>query len=408
MHRIDNHGTGKPQTAWLMLALLATAECLGMTLWFSATAAAPAITSEFRLSTGQTAWLTMAVQGGFVAGTLVSALLNLPDLLATRRLFALGCVTGAAATAVLTRAHTPFEVIALRLATGAALAWVYPTGMKIAAGWFQKRRGTGLGVLVASLTIGQAFPHLLAWIAPASSWRARLLVTAALAVIGAVVVLAAVRDGPYSTPTSRFDPRAAGRLFVNRRTRLAAFGYFGHMWELYAMWSWIGVFAAASLSAGGHASASPAGSLAAFIGIGTGAAGCLAAGLTADRLGRARVAGWALRTSGSCTLLAGFVFGGPPALLYALVAIWGFVVVADSAQFSALIADYSSDYVGTALTVETSVGYLLTMVSIRLMPAIASVASWQWVFLALVPGPILGAVAMARLSALLRQDHAGR
>jgi MFS family permease len=312
------------------------------------------------------------------------------------------------ATAVLTQARTPVEAIALRLATGAALAGVYPTGMKIAAGWFLKRRGTGLGVLVASLTIGQAFPHLLAWIAPASSWRARLLITAALAAMGAVVVLAAVRDGPYSTPTSRFDPRAAGRLFTNPRTRLAAFGYFGHMWELYAMWSWIGVFAAASLSAAGHAWAARAGSLAAFIGIGTGAIGCLAAGLTADRVGRARVAGWALRASGTSALLAGFVFGGPPALLYALVAIWGLVVVADSAQFSALIADYSGDYVGTALTVETCLGYLLTMVSIRLMPAVAGTAGWQWVFLALVPGPILGAVAMARLRALPQAEEDSR
>ncbi len=397
VHPIDNRGGGKRQNAWLMLALLATAEFLGMTLWFSATAASGAIAAEFRLSTTQTAWLTMAVQGGFVAGTLVSALLNLPDLLATRRLFALGCVLGAVATASLTRVGSPLGVIALRLATGAALAWVYPTGMKIAAGWFRERRGTGLGVLVASLTVGQAFPHLLTWLAPASSWRTRLLITSALAVCGAVVVLAAVRDGPFATPTGRFDPRAAGRLFTNQRTRLAAFGYFGHMWELYAMWAWIGVFAAASLTAGGYGSASRAGSLAAFLGIATGAVGCLAAGLTADRMGRARVAGWALRTSGACALLSGLVYGASPILLYALIALWGLAVVADSAQFSALIADYSGNYVGTALTVETCLGYLLTMVSIRLMPTLASAGGWRWVFLALVPGPIAGAIAMAKL-----------
>lgn len=406
MHPIDNPGAGKSRIAWVMLALLATAESLGMTLWFSATSAAPAIVSEFHLSTGLAAWLTMAVQGGFVAGTLVSALLNLPDLLATRRLFALGCLAGALATAALTRAQTPLEAIALRAATGAALAWVYPTGMKIAAGWFLNRRGTALGILVASLTVGQAFPHLLAAIAPASSWRARLLVTAALAVIGGVVVLAGVRDGPYSAPMGRFDPRAAGRLFVDRRTRLAAFGYLGHMWELYAMWSWIGVFAAASLAAGGHAAVSRAGSLAAFIGIATGSIGCLAAGLTADRIGRARVAGWALRTSGACALAVGFVYGGPPVLLYALIALWGLVVVADSAQFSTIIADYSGRYVGTALTVETCLGYLLTMASIRLVPSVASAAGWQWAFLVLTPGPLLGAIAMARLRALLERENA--
>ena len=385
-----------------MLAVLATGEFLGMTLWFSATAAAPALVAEFHLSTAQAAWLTMAVQGGFVLGTLVSALLNLPDLLATRRLFAVGCVLGATATAGVTLVRTPEEAIALRLATGAALAWVYPTGMKIAAGWFNRRRGTALGVVVASLTVGQAFPHLLASVAGGASWRAQMLVTASLAVAGGVLVLSAVGDGPYATPADRFDPRAAMRLFTHRMTRLAAFGYLGHMWELYAMWAWIGAFAAASLAAAGQGSASAA-SVAAFIGIATGSIGCLAAGLTADRLGRARVAGWALRVSGTCAAAAGVVFGAPPAALFALVAVWGLTVVADSAQFSAMVADYSGRYVGTALTVQTCAGYLLTMVSIRLLPALASVAGWQWVFLALVPGPIFGSVAMRKLRAEQRK-----
>ena len=385
-----------------MLAVLATGEFLGMTLWFSATAAAPALVAEFHLSTAQAAWLTMAVQGGFVLGTLVSALLNLPDLLATRRLFAVGCVLGATATAGVTLVRTPEEAIALRLATGAALAWVYPTGMKIAAGWFDRRRGTALGVVVASLTVGQAFPHLLASVAGGASWRAQMLVTASLAVAGGVLVLSAVGDGPYATPADRFDPRAAMRLFTHRMTRLAAFGYLGHMWELYAMWAWIGAFAAASLAAAGQGSAGAA-SVAAFIGIATGSIGCLAAGLTADRLGRARVAGWALRVSGTCAAAAGVVFGAPPAALFALVAVWGLTVVADSAQFSAMVADYSGRYVGTALTVQTCAGYLLTMVSIRLLPALASVAGWQWVFLALVPGPIFGSVAMRKLRAEQRK-----
>jgi MFS family permease len=387
-----------------MLALLATGEFLGMTLWFSATAATPALVAEFRLSTGQAAWLTMAVQGGFVLGTLVSALLNLPDLLATRRLFAVGCVLGAIATTGVTLAHTPFEAIALRAATGAALAWVYPTGMKIAAGWFLDRRGTALGVVVASLTVGQAFPHLLASIAGSASWRGQMLATASLAVVGGVVVLSLVRDGPYAAPTDRFDPRAAARLFTNRLTRLAAFGYLGHMWELYAMWAWVGAFAAASLAGAGQGMATRAGSVAAFIGIATGSIGCLVAGLTADRVGRARVAGWALSASGTCAALAGLAFGAPPPVLFALIAVWGLTVVADSAQFSAMVADYSGCYVGTALTVQTCAGYLLTMVSIRLLPALASVVGWRWVFLALVPGPIFGSLAMRKLRAEQRRQ----
>ncbi len=386
-----------------MLALLAAGESLGMTLWFSATAAAPALVAEFHLSAGGAAWLTMAVQGGFVAGTLVTAVLNLPDLVAARRLFALGCVLGALATAAVTRAESAPAAFLLRFCTGAALAWVYPTGMKIVASWFARERGTGLGVLVASLTLGQAFPHLLAAVAPASSWQTRMLVSSALAVCGGVLVLAAVHEGPHLASIGRFDPRAAAGLFRNARTRLAAFGYLGHMWELYAMWSWAGIFAAASLAASGRADVSRASSIAAFLAIATGAIGCLLGGVVADRVGRARVAGFALVASGGCAVLSGVVFGHGPALLYLLLACWGLVVVADSAQFSALIADYSPrSHVGTALAVETSCGYLLTMLSIRLLPAVASAVTWRWAFLALVPGPVLGAWAMRRLHRLTR------
>ncbi len=384
-----------------MLALLAVGESFGMTLWFSATAAAPALIAEFHLSAGGSAWLTMSVQGGFVVGTLLTAVLNLPDLVAARRLFSLGCVLGAVATAAVTRADSATTAFLLRFCTGAALAWVYPTGMKIVASWFARERGTGLGVLVASLTLGQAFPHLLAAIAPASSWQARMLVSAGLAVCGGVLVLAAVREGPHLDSIGRFDPRAAAALFRNVRTRLAAFGYLGHMWELYAMWSWAGVFAGASLAASGRGDVARAASAAAFLAIATGAAGCLLGGVVADRIGRARVAGGALVLSGSCALLSGVVFGHSPVLLYALLACWGLVVIADSAQFSALIADYSPrSHVGTALAIETSCGYLLTMFSIRLLPAIAGAVTWRWAFLALVPGPVLGAWAMRSLHRL--------
>jgi MFS family permease len=384
-----------------MLALLAAGESLGMTLWFSATAAAPALVAEFHLSAGGAAWLTMAVQGGFVAGTLVTAVLNLSDLVAARRLFALGCILGAIATAAVTHADSAAVAFLFRFCTGAALAWVYPTGMKIVASWFARERGTGLGVLVASLTLGQAFPHLLAAVAPASSWQTRMLVSAALAVCGGVLVLVAVRDGPHLEAIGRFDPRAAAALFRNARTRLAAFGYLGHMWELYAMWSWAGVFAAASLAASGRADVSRASSIAAFLAIATGSIGCLLGGVVADRIGRARVAGSALVLSGTCALFSGVVFGHGATLLYVLLACWGLVVVADSAQFSALIADYSPrSHVGTALAVETSCGYLLTMFSIRLLPAVASAVTWRWAFLALVPGPVLGAWAMRALSRL--------
>jgi len=215
--------------------------------------------------------------------------------------------------------------------------------------------------------------------------------------MGGVVVLAIVRDGPYLSTTARFDPHAVGHVFTNRRVQLATLGYLGHMWELYAMWTWIATFAAASLVARG-VRAAPGASLTAFVSIASGAIGCAIAGLAADRYGKARVAGWAMIASAVCSALSGFAFGAAPWALVVLVVIWGVAVIADSALFSALVAEYSvRDYVGTALTMQTCAGFLLTMFSIRLLPAVAASAGWQWVFLILVPGPVLGTVAMRAL-----------
>ena len=326
-----------------MLAALCLAEFLGMTLWFSATAATPALITEFHLQPGQAAWLTMAVQAGFVCGTLLSAFFSLADVVNARWLFALGCVAGSAANAMVTLAADPTALITLRLATGVALACVYPPGMKIAASWFERNRGAALGLVVGALTLGSAFPHLLASLAVSVPWRALMLAASACAIAGGVIVLAVVRDGPYLSATAPFDPHAVGRVFSNRPVRLATLGYLGHMWELYAMWTWIATFAAASLLSNG--------SLVAFVAIASGAAGCVGAGLIADRLGKARVAAWAMIVSAGCSAVAGFAFDAAPWVLFALAVIWGVAVVADSALFSALVAEHSSrDYVGTAVT----------------------------------------------------------
>src|SRR5581483_6740674 len=256
--------------AWLSVAMF-----LGMTLWFSATAANAAIVLEFDLTSGETAWLTMAVQGGFVVGTLISALLTLPDVVNPRRLFAVGCAVGAASNAGLVLAPNVLTLIALRVATGAALACVYPPGMKVAAGWFEQRRGTALGVLVGALTVGSAFPHLLAALSAAIPWRVLMLWASALAVSGGAIVWKFVGDGPYVTRSARFDPSAAATVFVDAPSRAAMFGYLGHMWELYAVWTWI---------------ATVTGSALAFVTIASGAIGSAAAGVYADRFGQARVA----------------------------------------------------------------------------------------------------------------------
>ena len=376
---------------------------LGMTLWFSATAATGAIAAEFRLTATNTAWLTMAVQGGFVLGTLFSAILNLPDVLNPRRLMAVGCVAGAVANAALVRTADPALIIALRVATGVTLAWVYPPGMKVAAGWFDRHRGTALGILIGALTVGSAFPHLLAAASARTSWRTLVLSASVLAICGATIVLVAVGDGPYVSTSARFDPRAIVRVFAHRPARLATLAYLGHMWELYAVWTWIATFAAASLHAGGGifggAPSSAEGSALAFVAIASGAAGSAGAGLVADRVGKARVAAAAMVVSGTCATVAGFTFGHSIALLAALAIVWGISVVADSAQLSALVAEHSPrDHIGTALTIQTCSGFLLTMVSIRLVPIVARSVGWQWAFLCVAPGPFLGAYALRRFN----------
>jgi MFS family permease len=372
---------------------------LGMTLWFSATAANAPIVAEFHLTASQTAWLTMAVQGGFVIGTLTSALLNLPDVLNPRRLFNVGCLVGALANAGLAVATGPIPIVVLRVVTGAALAWVYPPGMKVATGWFEKGRGAALGILIGALTVGSAFPHLLAAVSAAVPWRVLMLLASTLAIFGGGIVLAFVRDGPYVASSARFDPAAVARVFRDRETRLATLGYLGHMWELYAMWTWMAAFASASLGLGlGATPSSARGSAVAFAAIGSGAIGSAAAGFFADRIGKARVAASAMIASAACCATAGVVFGAPFPVLLIFAVVWGIAAVADSAQLSALVAQYSPrDHVGTALTIQTCAGFLLTMASIRLLPIAARSLGWQWVFLCLLPGPISGAIALRGL-----------
>jgi MFS family permease len=389
-----NEPSDAAQLAWLSLATF-----LGMTVWFSATAANAPIVAEFQLSSAETAWLTMAVQGGFVVGTLVSAVLNLPDVFNARRLFTIGCVAGATANALLVRAGGATELILLRAATGAALAWVYPPGMKVAAGWFERRRGMALGVLIGALTIGSAFPHLLAAVSAAVAWRTLMIAASALAIVGGLIVAVFVGDGPYVTRSARFEAGAVLRVFAERGTRLATLGYLGHMWELYSVWTWIAAYATASLGLGsGLIRSSAQGSALAFVTIASGAVGSVAAGRIADRVGQARVAAWAMTVSGACCLAAPLLFAAPVLLLALFAAVWGVAVVADSAQLSALVARYSPrDHLGTALTVQTCAGFLLTMASIRLLPVVADAIGWQWTFLALAPGPFLGALALRGL-----------
>ncbi len=393
-----------PDGRWAALAILAVAVLLSMTTWFSASAVVPQLRAEWGLTAGQAGLLTLSVQLGFVAGAVGSAVLALADVVAPRRLMLLGSLGAALANAGLVLADGPLLAIPLRFATGAFLAAVYPPALKEMATWFRRGRGTALGVLVGALTVGSAAPHLVNALGGAS-WRLVVVVTSVLTVAGGLVAELAGRDGPFPFPRTSFDARQARQAFGNRGVRLATLGYFGHMWELYAMWAWILVFLTdAFAGAGRPGRAGPA--FAAFAVIGIGGLGCWVGGILGDRWGRCRLTALAMLLSGSCALVIGLLRDAPLPVLLGVALIWGFWVVADSAQFSTVVTEIADQrYVGTALTLQLAVGFTLTVVTIYLVPVLRDGVSWQWAFAFLAPGPFLGAIAMLRL---LRSPYAAQ
>ncbi len=383
-----------------VLTALAAAELCGMAPWFSASAVAPTLVNLWRLGTAGAAWLTISVQLGFVAGALVSAVLTLSDRWSARRLFAGSALIAAAATLGVAFAPSPAIAIALRMLTGAALAGVYPPGMKIAAGWFREGRGLAIGTLVGALTLGSAFPHLVRWAVPGAFWRPVLAVAAVSALAGGLLVLLVPHDGPFAVPAPPFRWSAAPRILADRAMSLANLGYLGHMWELYAMWTWMAAFVAASerVRGGGDPTTSGMPALVTFVVVGSGALGCWLGGKYADRWGRTLVTSVAMALSGACALSVGALFGRPLAVLGAVLLVWGVTVVADSAQFSAAVSELAPrDLVGTALTLQTSLGFLLTCLTIYLLPWVAGRIGWRWSMTVLALGPAGGVWAMLAL-----------
>ena len=397
---------------WTQLFWLSTCNLLAMTLWFSVSAVAPALKTAWDLSPLEQAWLTISVQLGFAAGALASAVWNLADRWPAPRLLAAcalaGTLLNAAIAISITNefARTPLgfvTVLLLRAATGAMLAGVYPVGMKLMASWFRRGRGLAIGVMVGALTVGSGTPHLLRALpldtfAATETWRLVLLASSCCSLLAALLGSLLIRTGPWLPKASKFDWSYFLRVWQDEPLRRANFGYLGHMFELYAMWTWAPQLLRDAYERAGHSPSSAA--LASFVTVASGVIGCVAAGLLADRRGRCLTAILSLVVSGSCALVAGSLTPWP-AILTVVCILWGVSVIADSAQFSAAVSELCDPrYVGTALTIQTCVGFLLTPITIAMLPILQQWLGWPLATAILALGPLVGIWQMARLRRL--------
>lgn len=388
---------GDSGTAWRMLALLSLAELLGMSLWFTGSAVAPRLAERWALSADQVGLLSTAVQLGFVLGTALSAVLNLADLFASRRLFAAAALAGAAANAGLLWSGSFSVALATRALAGMCLAGVYPPAMKMAATWFRARRGIAVGSVVGALTVGKATPYLFKLI-PGATVAQVVGATSIAALFAAALIAIAWRDGPFTFPARPFSWGLVGEVVGTRRWRLSTGGYLGHMAELYSYWTWIPAFVAASAVAAGRSAEAWWVAAMSFGTIAVGGLGCVWGGLVSDRIGRERLVIIAMAASGGCALLIGALFGRSPWLLAPVALAWGFFVIADSAQFSVLVTESVPPHaVGTALTIQVCLGFLLTTLTIQAVPPVVAWLGWQWAFVMLAVGPALGIAAIRRL-----------
>lgn len=394
---VVGEGPGK----WTAILLLAFCEVLALALWFSAAAVIPVLQADYGLDDLQASLVSSSVSVGFVAGTLVSAVLGLADRIPPRRFFMVAVFAAAAANGLVVLFPPDGAAMPLlRFGVGVCMAGIYPVGMKIASSWAKGDMGLLVGLLVGALTLGSASPHLInAFVS--FDWRLTLLAASALAALAGVLINF-VAVGPSLQRAPKFEAGFVLQAWTRRAVRLANLGYFGHMWELYALWAWAGVYLSASFAlAPGGDNADQLARVVTFVTIGIGAAGCLAGGYLADRLGRTAVTIGAMAISGACALLSGWLFGANPWLITALFLVWGFTVVADSAQFSASVMELSDPWlVGTMVTVQTSIGFLLTILTIHLVPVLVGWFGWRFGFMFLAIGPVFGIWAMWRLRSL--------
>lgn len=377
-----------------VLPVIVFSQFAGTSLWFAGNAVVPELIEELNLLEMFVGFITMAVQSGFIIGTLVFAVLSIADRFSPVKVFLACAIAGAFCNWLTVFSSNFTEVMFARLFTGFFLAGIYPVGMKIASDWHKEGLGKALGYLVGALVLGTAFPHLLKFLGGDLPWRFIMMGTSILSALGGLVLFFTVKEGPYRVKSSSFKPSKFFTLFRNKNFRSVAFGYFGHMWELYTFWAFVPTLVVFYSITNGIDLAT---SLWSFIIIGIGGISCVIGGYLALKKGSKRVTQIALLISGTISLLIPFAFGLPVWLFLTLLIIWGISVIPDSPQFSTLVAQSSeSSYIATGLTIVNCIGFALTIVSIQLVNMLWATFQDPIIFLVILIGPVFGLLSIKK------------
>ncbi|GAE26816.1 major facilitator superfamily MFS_1 [Halalkalibacter wakoensis JCM 9140] len=384
--------------SWRALLWIGLAVLFSLSLWFSASVIAFEFIQMWNLSSHLEVWLSTAVPMGFVLGALVSSYFGLADRYNPRKIFAISALLGAILNALLLLAGHFSIGLLLRILNGVTLAGVYPIAVKMLSQWFPKRRGLAIGILIAALTLGSSLPHVVMMFFSSLNWKVVIIITSVLAGLAAAIVYWVLEDAPGTSNKSSFSFKLIKKVVKNKPVMLANYGYFGHMWELYAMWTWLPAFLAASFISYSPETSYWFIALASFLSIGiAGGIGCVLGGVISDKVGRSNLTIYSMVISATCAVLIGLTYGHFIWLTLILSFIWGMSVISDSAQFSAAVSEVAEvEYVGTALTFQMCIGFLITIFSINLIPLIQRYVGWEWVFALLAIGPILGILSMVK------------